>query len=83
MNRLKWRQTRVQNMVLKLLCQHNVHWRCVEVNRVPIVDTWQVTIEVGLPMYPEPHRKLQDMARRWKFTLRVWTAEDGPAVLEG
>lgn len=86
MNRLKWRQTRITNMVLNLLGRYHVQWRCVEVNHMPGEsvkwDVFQVTIEVGLPMLPSQHIALMDMADRWHFKVRVWSAQDGPAVLE-
>lgn len=90
MGRYRGHQTRLVNLVTRLLDGHRVHWRQVEVERVMLHDiervlitfVWQVTVEVGLPMHPVPYRHLQDLEKRWHFNLRVWTAEDGPAVLE-
>ena len=86
MNRLKWKGTRITNLVLQLLTGSGVNWRCVEVQHMPGLsvrwDVFQVTVEVGLPMLPHQYTHLMDLAGRWHFTVRVWTASGGPAVVE-
>jgi hypothetical protein len=81
MNRHRWKGTRISNLVQCLLNGHRVNWRCVEANYLREEDRWQVTIEVGLPMLPHQYRHLLDLASRWHFDVRVWTAQEGAAVL--